>query len=134
MSNVIHLPPVHRGHAISAADGRAAVAERADALRAVLTDNRPMMREDQVTVAEAIGRLLDRLRRQGIAKAQVLLEANIAKTKEDFDQVARSVCNQPGSAQGEQGNWPAQQEATPIRRHYQRRCEVVRHGSGRGTA
>jgi len=82
MSNVVDFPPDRQSRRMSAAESRAASADRATTLRTALSANLPMIPADQITVAEGVWRLLDRLTRAGVSKAAVLQKAINAK-KED---------------------------------------------------
>ncbi len=78
MSNIIDFQSNRRDQNRSTAENQAQQAARLGAMKAALAANRPMAPSDQKTVAEAIWRLLDRLKGQGVSKAETLQKAGVS--------------------------------------------------------
>ncbi len=78
MSNIIDFQSNRRDQNRSTAENQAHQAARLGAMKAALAANRPMAPSDQKTVAEAIWRLLDRLKGQGVSKAETLQKAGVS--------------------------------------------------------
>jgi hypothetical protein len=79
MSNVIGFPPRDPEQAKSDEVRLAALSARADALRTMLMTNKTIPPADQMTVAEALWRLLARLQERGISKTKILETAGVAR-------------------------------------------------------
>ena len=117
MTNIIDFPPNRRGLTNPDTDAQAVLAERATALRELLKKNRSMLPADQLAVSEGVWRLLDRLEKQGIKKARVLIEAGFAQKEDSTKWLGQSAVNP---------EWPEERKATTrLNKRPGRRVRIV---------